>query len=121
MSHKYRLKSWNGKVSIFSFNGTPYPFFAYYFYLAAMIDFFTFHILSLVLLQHLTVVASFFMAGVCTYSEMGQAFGGQAGDCPVTEDVSDRLLRLPFYNTRLLCFAISGVNVILLGPHPSSG
>jgi dTDP-4-amino-4,6-dideoxygalactose transaminase len=31
-------------------------------------------------------------------SQMGQSFGGQAGDCPVTEDVSDRLLRLPFYN-----------------------
>jgi dTDP-4-amino-4,6-dideoxygalactose transaminase len=23
---------------------------------------------------------------------------GKKGDCPVTEDVSDRLLRLPFYN-----------------------
>ena len=32
-------------------------------------------------------------------SEMGQRFGGQPGDCPVTEDVSDRLLRLPFYNS----------------------
>jgi len=26
-------------------------------------------------------------------------FGGKAGDCPVTEYVSDRLLRLPFYNS----------------------
>ncbi len=32
-------------------------------------------------------------------SEMGQKFGGKAGDCPVTESVSDRLVRLPFYNT----------------------
>lgn len=32
-------------------------------------------------------------------SEMGQQFGGRAGDCPVTETVSDRLLRLPFYNS----------------------
>ena len=32
-------------------------------------------------------------------SEMGQRFGGQPGECPVTEDVSDRLLRLPFYNS----------------------
>jgi dTDP-4-amino-4,6-dideoxygalactose transaminase len=32
-------------------------------------------------------------------SVMGQKFGGKAGDCPVTEDVSERLLRLPFYNT----------------------
>jgi dTDP-4-amino-4,6-dideoxygalactose transaminase len=31
-------------------------------------------------------------------SDMGRQFGGQEGDCPVTEDVSDRLLRLPFYN-----------------------
>lgn len=31
-------------------------------------------------------------------SDMGMHFGGQHGDCPVTEDVSDRLLRLPFYN-----------------------
>lgn len=31
-------------------------------------------------------------------SDMGQRFGGKPGDCPVTEDISDRLLRLPFYN-----------------------
>ena len=31
-------------------------------------------------------------------SEMGRRFGGKPGDCPVTENVSDRLLRLPFYN-----------------------
>jgi dTDP-4-amino-4,6-dideoxygalactose transaminase len=31
-------------------------------------------------------------------SEMGKRFGGRPGDCPVTESVSDRLLRLPFYN-----------------------
>lgn len=31
-------------------------------------------------------------------SDKGKEFGGKAGDCPVTEDVSDRLLRLPFYN-----------------------
>jgi dTDP-4-amino-4,6-dideoxygalactose transaminase len=30
-------------------------------------------------------------------SPMGIRFGGQPGMCPVTEDVSDRLLRLPFY------------------------
>jgi len=30
-------------------------------------------------------------------SDMGIRFGGKEGDCPVTEDVSDRLLRLPFY------------------------
>lgn len=31
-------------------------------------------------------------------SEMGQRFGGRPGQCPVTECVSDRLLRLPFFN-----------------------
>ncbi len=31
-------------------------------------------------------------------SEMGMRFGGRAGQCPVAESVSDRLLRLPFYN-----------------------
>lgn len=31
-------------------------------------------------------------------SEMGRRYGGKVGDCPVTEDVSDRLLRLPFFN-----------------------
>jgi dTDP-4-amino-4,6-dideoxygalactose transaminase len=31
-------------------------------------------------------------------SDVGRKLGGKPGDCPVTEDVSDRLLRLPFYN-----------------------
>ena len=31
-------------------------------------------------------------------SEKGREFGGKKGDCPVTEDLSERLLRLPFYN-----------------------
>jgi dTDP-4-amino-4,6-dideoxygalactose transaminase len=31
-------------------------------------------------------------------SEMGAKFGAKKGDCPETEDVSARLLRLPFYN-----------------------
>ncbi len=31
-------------------------------------------------------------------SDMGKTFGGKAGMCPVTESVSDRLLRLPFFN-----------------------
>jgi dTDP-4-amino-4,6-dideoxygalactose transaminase len=32
-------------------------------------------------------------------SDMGKRFGGRPGDCPVTESVSDRLVRLPFYNS----------------------
>jgi dTDP-4-amino-4,6-dideoxygalactose transaminase len=31
-------------------------------------------------------------------SVMGRRFGGKEGDCPVAESVSDRLLRLPFFN-----------------------
>lgn len=31
-------------------------------------------------------------------SEMGRRFGGREGDCPVTERISDQLLRLPFHN-----------------------
>jgi dTDP-4-amino-4,6-dideoxygalactose transaminase len=30
-------------------------------------------------------------------SEMGRKYGGKLGDCPVTERVSDCLVRLPFY------------------------
>jgi len=31
-------------------------------------------------------------------SSMGRSFGFGSGDCPVTEQTSDRLVRLPFYN-----------------------
>ena len=31
-------------------------------------------------------------------SPMGQKFGYKEGDLPNTESISDRLLRLPFYN-----------------------
>lgn len=31
-------------------------------------------------------------------SQMGKQFGGKSGDCPVSEDASARLIRLPFYN-----------------------
>ncbi len=32
-------------------------------------------------------------------SEVGLKFGGRPGMCPVTEDISDRLVRLPFYQS----------------------
>jgi dTDP-4-amino-4,6-dideoxygalactose transaminase len=32
-------------------------------------------------------------------SKMGRSFGGHDGQCPVTESMSDKLVRLPFYNT----------------------
>jgi len=31
-------------------------------------------------------------------SDMGRKFGAQPGDCPITKNISERLLRLPFYN-----------------------
>jgi dTDP-4-amino-4,6-dideoxygalactose transaminase len=31
-------------------------------------------------------------------SDMGMQFGGKVGDCPVTERISDQLVRLPFHN-----------------------
>ncbi len=31
-------------------------------------------------------------------SDMGKKFGGRKGQCPVTETLSERLVRLPFYN-----------------------
>jgi dTDP-4-amino-4,6-dideoxygalactose transaminase len=35
-------------------------------------------------------------------SEMGRKFGGSPGDCPVTERVSDCLVRLPFFSALTL-------------------
>ena len=32
-------------------------------------------------------------------SPMGRRLGGQEGACPVSEEKSERLLRLPFYNS----------------------
>jgi dTDP-4-amino-4,6-dideoxygalactose transaminase len=31
-------------------------------------------------------------------SDFSRKFSGKVGDCPITEEISDRLLRLPFYN-----------------------
>jgi len=52
------------------------------------------------LIRHL---ANFRIAAIFHYqplhlSRMGRSFGGKTGDCPVTENVADCLLRLPFYN-----------------------
>src|SRR5437016_5865403 len=32
-------------------------------------------------------------------SEKGQLLGGRVGDCRISADISDRLVRLPFYNS----------------------
>jgi len=56
--------------------------------------------LRLRLIEHLKAhgILSVFHYQPLHLSDMGCRYGGQPGDCPVTEDVSDRLLRLPFYN-----------------------
>lgn len=46
-------------------------------------------------------------------SDMGRKFGGKTGDCPVTENLSDRLLRLPFYNTLTIDEQERVINAIL--------
>lgn len=43
-------------------------------------------------------IASVFHYAPLHLSSMGLRFGGRAGDLPVTEDVSEHLLRLPFFN-----------------------
>jgi dTDP-4-amino-4,6-dideoxygalactose transaminase len=55
------------------------------------------------LIEHLKTqgILSVFHYLPLNLSEMGNKFGGRAGDCPVTEDLSDRLLRLPFFNDLL--------------------
>jgi dTDP-4-amino-4,6-dideoxygalactose transaminase len=52
------------------------------------------------LIAHLSIrkVNAIFHYQPLHLSSMGRRFGGQEGDCPVAEAVSDRLLRLPFYN-----------------------
>lgn len=51
------------------------------------------------LIEHLKLrgISSVFHYLPLHLSEMGKKFGGKEGDCPVTEDISGRLLRLPFY------------------------
>lgn len=52
------------------------------------------------LIQHLRKagVQSAFHYVPLHLSDMGRRFGAKRGDCPVSETLSDRLIRLPFYN-----------------------
>ena len=52
------------------------------------------------LIQHLSSrgICSVFHYLPLHLSPMGRRFGGREGACPVTEDASDRLVRLPFFN-----------------------
>lgn len=53
------------------------------------------------LIEHLKVhgILSVFHYVPLHLSNVGRGFGGTEGLCPITEDVSDRLLRLPFFNS----------------------
>ena len=51
-------------------------------------------------------------------SAMGRKLGGRPGDCPVTEDVSDRLLRLPFYKDLTEEDQARVVDAVLAFPFP---
>jgi dTDP-4-amino-4,6-dideoxygalactose transaminase len=51
-------------------------------------------------------------------SEMGARFGGRRGDCPVCENVADRLLRLPFYNDMTVEEQSSVIRAIEAFPGP---
>ncbi|GER80388.1 dTDP-4-amino-4,6-dideoxygalactose transaminase [Candidatus Denitrolinea symbiosum] len=46
-------------------------------------------------------------------SDMGQKFGGKPGDCHVTEEISDQLVRLPFYNDLTLEEQQKAIDAIL--------
>ncbi len=69
-------------------------------------SFHLFYLLMTSLRQRQALIARLKAAGILSVfhylplhlSDMGRRFGGKEGDCPVTEAVSDRLLRLPFYN-----------------------
>jgi dTDP-4-amino-4,6-dideoxygalactose transaminase len=67
------------------------------------------------LIEHLArhgILAVFHYTPLNT-SAMGQHFGGRPGQCPVTECISDRLLRLPFYNSLTTDEQSSVVDAIL--------
>jgi len=52
------------------------------------------------LIEHLKArgILAVFHYQALNLSDMGQRFGGRRGQCPVTEDVADRLLRLPLFH-----------------------
>jgi len=63
-------------------------------------------------LKNLGIIAVFHYLPL-NLSDMGRKFGGKEGDCPVTEKVSDQLLRLPFYNELSeleQAYVIEGIN-----------
>lgn len=69
-------------------------------------SYYMFYLLFPTLEQRQAVMAELNSRGInCVFhylplhtSKMGQELGGTTGGCPVTEGVSERILRLPFYN-----------------------
>lgn len=59
------------------------------------------HAAQLALIAHLKErgIMSVFHYLPLHLSPMGQHFGGRVGECPVTESIADRLVRLPFFNS----------------------
>jgi dTDP-4-amino-4,6-dideoxygalactose transaminase len=45
-------------------------------------------------------------------SDMGKKFGGKPGDCPVTEEMSDRLIRLPFFTAMTESEQVQVIDVV---------
>lgn len=50
-------------------------------------------------------------------STMGRKYGGQPGDCPVTERISDQLVRLPFYTNMTTADQETVIDAILQFKH----
>jgi hypothetical protein len=48
--------------------------------------------------EALAIAIDFFHYQPLHLSDMGRKFGGKQGQCPVTEEVADRLLRLPLFH-----------------------
>ena len=94
--YREHLEDWATSVQV----GLPYvpehceqPYHMFYLLLPSLED-------RQALIDHLNArqINSVFHYLPLHLSAMGRQFGGKEGDCRVTEDVSDRLLRLPFYN-----------------------
>ena len=75
------------------------------------------------LIEHLKVrgILSVFHYLPLHLSEMGKRYGGWQGQCPVSEDVSNRLLRLPFYNSLSDGEQMEVVDAIKSFDFPASG
>jgi len=91
------LKLWAGEQSIglpVVPKGCEHPYHMYYLLMPSLES-------RQALIAHLKAhnILSVFHYIPLHLSEMGKRFGGRPGDCPVAESVSDRLVRLPFYNS----------------------